>query len=331
MFKSSKLYFLLFILISSITFSQSKKVWIELADDAYDRHDYATAAVFYSKVLDDTTVLRSYVLPYEAQLVNLKMKSLFKVPELKVTHRKDSTNIVKESILPGTSKFDFIMYRLAQSYRQNFDYYHAVEQFKKCVEKNIYDNLQISQLDIGPVLAKGCSAVVYSASLKEQITSEIKVPTEQIDLSLYEQPPSSPIQNVNRFANNFGSSLDNLHQLSYSPRQSISGSSFQTFVNRPKDDNNLKTNKKKKTVQFNDNLNIRTLSRSSILSTDYESQPFVAVTDAESNIEHYPFALKMMFNYDIQSNAMAILRAMHKETVPARRRHNVDADNWEKM
>lgn len=103
------------------------------------------------------------------------------------------------------------------------------------------------------------------------------------------------------------------------------------YVNRPKDDNNLKTDKKKKTVQFNDNLNIRTISRSSILSTDLERQPFVAVTDAESNIEHYPFALKMMFNYDIQSNAMAILRAMHKETIPARRRHNIDADNWEKM
>ena len=97
-------------------------------------------------------------------------------------------------------------------------------------------------------------------------------------------------------------------------------------MNRPK------TDKKKKTVQFNDNLNIRTLSRSSILSSDYESPPFVAVPDdAESNIEHYPFALKMMFNYDIQSNAMAILRAMHKETVPARRRHNIDAENWEKM
>ncbi|CAO1377164.1 unnamed protein product [Diamesa hyperborea] len=102
------------------------------------------------------------------------------------------------------------------------------------VEKNIYDNLQISQLDIGPVLAKGCSAVVYSASLIEQ-------------------------------------------------------------------------------------------------TTNFERQPFVAVTDAESNIEHYPFALKMMFNYDIQSNAMAILRAMHKETIPARRRHNIDADNWEKI
>lgn len=40
----------------------------------------------------------------------------------------------------------------------------------------------------------------------------------------------------------------------------------------------------------------------------------------------------MMFNYDIQSNAMSILRAMYKETIPARnQRINEDADNWEKL
>lgn len=34
--------------------------------------------------------------------------------------------------------------------------------------------------------------------------------------------------------------------------------------------------------------------------------------------EVYPFALKMMFNYDIQSNSMEILKVMYRETVPAR-------------
>lgn len=37
----------------------------------------------------------------------------------------------------------------------------------------------------------------------------------------------------------------------------------------------------------------------------------------ENTHESYPFALKMMFNYDAESNAMAILRAMQRETVPA--------------
>ncbi len=129
---------LLFLLFATNIFSQSKKLWIETADNAYEKKDYATAAVFYHKVLDDTSVLRSYVIPYEPQLVNLKMKSLFKVPELKITHRKDSVNTVKETIVTGSTKFDFINYRLAQSYRLNFDYPHAVDQFKVCVDKKVY-------------------------------------------------------------------------------------------------------------------------------------------------------------------------------------------------
>lgn len=53
-------------------------------------------------------------------------------------------------------------------------------------------------------------------------------------------------------------------------------------------------------------------------------------TSANANIHRYPLALKMMFNYDIQSNALAILRAMYKETVPARQRYiNEAAESWE--
>jgi outer membrane protein OmpA-like peptidoglycan-associated protein len=137
MFKFKLLFQLLFIFISSLTFSQSKKLWIEIADNAYDKKDYATAAVYYAKVLDDTTVLRTYVIPYEPQLVNLKMKSLFKVPELKVTRKKDSINAAKEDI-QSHSKFDFILYRLAQSYRLNYDYSHAADQYKKCTERKVY-------------------------------------------------------------------------------------------------------------------------------------------------------------------------------------------------
>lgn len=129
----------IFVLLSFLSVSQSNKVWIELADEAYVKRDYASAALYYSHVLDDTTILRSYVLPYEAQLVNLKMKSLFKLPELAETHRKDSTNLVKEDLI-NTTKYDFILYRLAQSYRLNFDYTHASDAYKKCVERNVYND-----------------------------------------------------------------------------------------------------------------------------------------------------------------------------------------------
>lgn len=50
------------------------------------------------------------------------------------------------------------------------------------------------------------------------------------------------------------------------------------------------------------------------------------------SVDRYPLALKMMFNYDIQSNALSILRAMYKETVPARqRRMNPAAEEWERL
>lgn len=136
MFKKIFFPFVL-VLFTTVVFAQSKRVWIDLADDAYVKRDYATAAIYYAKVLDDSTVLKSYILPYETQLSNLKMKSLFKVPEADVTKRKDSTNQAKEDLV-NTTKFDFILYRLAQSYRLNYDYSHAADAYKKCVERKIY-------------------------------------------------------------------------------------------------------------------------------------------------------------------------------------------------
>ncbi|XP_077297289.1 PTEN-induced putative kinase 1 [Arctopsyche grandis] len=54
-----------------------------------------------------------------------------------------------------------------------------------------------------------------------------------------------------------------------------------------------------------------------------------AVEPIQEPIE-YPLALKIMFNYDIQSNSMAILNAMHHETLPALSRHiNTDIFYWE--
>lgn len=40
----------------------------------------------------------------------------------------------------------------------------------------------------------------------------------------------------------------------------------------------------------------------------------------DNDTKEFPLAMKMMFNYDIQSNAMSIIRAMSKETIPARSR-----------
>lgn len=76
-----------------------------------------------------------------------------------------------------------------------------------------------------------------------------------------------------------------------------------------------------------------------IQTPDEQNQALSDVADGKLNkiesepsddITRFPLALKMMFNYDIQSSAMAILKAMHKETVPARLYYsNVGITDWE--
>jgi outer membrane protein OmpA-like peptidoglycan-associated protein/tetratricopeptide (TPR) repeat protein len=150
-----KLVVVLLMVISAFSFAQSKKLWMLTAENAYKAKDWATAAVYYAKVLDDTTVLETFVLPYEAQMVNLKLKSLVKVPELQLRKpKKDSTQVKKDSSQVAhvdtsrkkkpTPKFnpitsiDYVYWKLAHSYRLNADYNNAVKIYKTCVERNAY-------------------------------------------------------------------------------------------------------------------------------------------------------------------------------------------------
>ena len=132
------------------------------------------------------------------------------------------------------------------------------------------------------------------------------------------------VQNMSRFIYNFGGSLDNIHNFAQSPRDSIT---LASPVTSEADEDHQKR------VRFNDIAEIRSrMSSLSSLTEDFgEFQAREDVLTDSTSILKYPLALKMMFNYDIQSNAMSILKAMHKETIPARRRQNIDADNWEKM
>lgn len=70
-------------------------------------------------------------------------------------------------------------------------------------------------------------------------------------------------------------------------------------------------------VRFKEITNIKT-----VIQTDNHNK--------EKDINLFPLALKMMFNYDAESNATAILRAMYRETIPARNRYNSeDLAEWE--
>ncbi|XP_056648015.1 serine/threonine-protein kinase Pink1, mitochondrial [Diorhabda sublineata] len=64
--------------------------------------------------------------------------------------------------------------------------------------------------------------------------------------------------------------------------------------------------------------------------TNQQDDQLSISTEDHDDINKFPFALKMMFNYDIQSSAMAILNAMYRETVPARVYYNnLGISEWE--
>jgi OOP family OmpA-OmpF porin len=123
---------LVVIIICSVfqVFGQSKKLWLKFGDDAFNRKDYPTAIDYYTKVLDDTTVLAELVLPYEVQIVNLKTKE-FKLD----TAKKNNTQST-----PKISKSDYLTHQLASAYRLNFDYHNASENYKKVVDNGSYPN-----------------------------------------------------------------------------------------------------------------------------------------------------------------------------------------------
>lgn len=148
------------------SFGQSSFVRIEAADKYYNQRDYANAALLYSKVINDTTIAQSKVLPYKIQLVNL---SILPKDVKKTTAKTDTANsgsekpvtvvkpVKKDSVVSGTSdttkkspgsattidpkkvsKYDYVLYKLASSYLNLNDYNNAALYYKKCVERNIY-------------------------------------------------------------------------------------------------------------------------------------------------------------------------------------------------
>lgn len=124
--------FLVVIIIGSVfqVFGQSKKLWLKFGDDAFNKKDYPTAIDYYTKVLDDTTILVELVLPYEVQIVNLKTKDF----------KQDSTKKSKSKPTTEISISDYLNHQLASAYRLNFDYRHASEYYKKVVDNGSYPN-----------------------------------------------------------------------------------------------------------------------------------------------------------------------------------------------
>nr|XP_016937246.1 uncharacterized protein LOC108015346 [Drosophila suzukii] len=184
------------------------------------------------------------------------------------------------------------------------------------ISETLDSKFSIDNLEIGPPIAKGCAAVVYAAGFKKDGASETSVhpDTEPSQATPAFAPNSwsahemmSPLQNMSRFVHNFGGSVDNIFHYS----QPSAASDFVGAQEREQEQ------------QQQQDLD----PKSSAFNVNSSANPKI-----NSSVDRYPLALKMMFNYDIQSNALSILRAMYKETVPARQRGmNEASDEWERL
>ena len=115
-------FLVLFALTSLGAISQSKRVWLYNADNFYHKADYASALYNYLKVLDDTSIRNTYVLPYEATISNQKLPN----KEIKI----DSLRKVPLK--------DYVDHQIAMSYAKTYDYNHAAPYFKQTADKGSY-------------------------------------------------------------------------------------------------------------------------------------------------------------------------------------------------
>uniref|UniRef100_W8BGA2 non-specific serine/threonine protein kinase n=1 Tax=Ceratitis capitata TaxID=7213 RepID=W8BGA2_CERCA len=208
------------------------------------------------------------------------------------------------------------------------------------ISETLNSDFNIDKLDVGPAIAKGCAAVVYSAAFKNTHPVSAAVETPLLDATHDAQAAAalaqasaatrlqqqsfqpelmSPIQNMSRFVHNFGTSMDNLNELY---NQNSAAAAFVAQRKAQGEEENMQ--------KLVDDLDSDSNAGFSGISSGMQGlQPIDAPL---ADINRYPLALKMMFNYDIQSNALSILRAMYKETVPARaRRMNDCAGEWERL
>ncbi len=167
-----KILFVTVLLATLNSFGQSKRLWLKYGDDAFIKKDYTTAIIYYKQVLDDTTVLKELVLPYEVQIVNLKTKD-FKEDTAKKTTAKPKNEI---------SKLDYVNHQLANAYRLNFDYDNSVKYYKKVVDNGAYPEdrydyamslLQVNNYKTSMFLLENLMETTKSDSLKKVFQKSI--------------------------------------------------------------------------------------------------------------------------------------------------------------
>ncbi|XP_053679368.1 serine/threonine-protein kinase Pink1, mitochondrial [Anopheles nili] len=199
---------------------------------------------------------------------------------------------------------------------------HAMSNFQqkvgeKDIESRLDEEFGLQDLNIGKPIGKGCSGVIYAASLKEATLNDDDT---FLDTKTHHKTSEMAQSAVSEAW---------MEQQDCSEQSSYTGPLFipertpsvmlRQMANKSEAQSKTTNNRK---VRFNSETRVRTMSENAASNRDKASSLLHEESYDEygCNIEEYPLALKMMFNYAIQSNAMAIQKAMFSEIVPAKRR-----------
>lgn len=116
-----KRLFILFCILQSFAFSQSKMVWLHTADKLYADGDYHNALTYYQKVLNDTIALNYAILPYEARLSNRNLSK-----------KKEDKSGKKVTLKTYTE------HQIGMCYKNTYDYKRAQKQFASTYKSEGY-------------------------------------------------------------------------------------------------------------------------------------------------------------------------------------------------
>lgn len=131
---------ILFLFISFNVFSQSKKLWIEEGDKCFKKQDYSTAIAWYTKALDDTSVVKNVsVLPYSVSVVNQKFKNDSTKKAIRDSVKTVSKKGKKNKTLKVLEPEKYALMQMAHAYRLNADYPNAIESYKKAIDRQAPD------------------------------------------------------------------------------------------------------------------------------------------------------------------------------------------------
>lgn len=106
---------LIFLMLATLNvFGQSKKSWLKEADKYYESEDYASALKYYQKILNDSIILSTQVLPYDVV----------------VSIQQLNQNTLKIDSIRTISMPEFIHHQVGMCYHYTFDYSHAEPHLK---------------------------------------------------------------------------------------------------------------------------------------------------------------------------------------------------------